>query len=73
MDPQFDLNAIVRQVLLGVWQTRFVNRPQPYAVQQPDGTYRWAYQALAPELLLAHLQGACTLALSSTDGAGRCR
>jgi hypothetical protein len=37
------------------FMTRFVNRRQPYAVQQEDGTYRWRYEALTPAIVLAHL------------------
>jgi hypothetical protein len=63
----------VRQPLLEAWQALLVNRAQPYALQQADGTYRWVYETLGPPLLLAHLRGDCTLALSSTDATGRCR
>jgi hypothetical protein len=55
------------------WWERFVNRPIPYAVQQKDGTYRWVYDPCTPALLSAHLQGALTLALASTDARGACR
>ncbi len=63
----------VSQALLEAWQALLVNRARPYALQQADGTYRWVYESLGPELLLAHLRGDCTLAASSTDAAGRCR
>jgi len=59
--------------LLERWWERFVNRPIPYAVQQEDGTYRWVYDPCTPALLSAHLQGALTLALASTDARGACR
>ncbi len=59
--------------LVQAFITRFVNRKQPYAVQQEDGTYRWRYEALTPTLVLGHLRGELTLALSSSDGAGMCR
>jgi hypothetical protein len=59
--------------LLTAWQRLVVNRSQPYAVQQADGTYRWVYEACTSHLLAAHLAGAITLALSCTDEAGRCR
>jgi hypothetical protein len=55
------------------WWERFVNRPIPYAMQQEDGTYRWVYNPCTPSLLSAHLQGALTLALASTDARGACR
>ena len=59
--------------LLRTWQRRFVNRPQPYAVQQPDGSYRWIHERCEPEALAAHLRGEWTLALSSTDTKARCK
>jgi TOTE conflict system, Archaeo-Eukaryotic Primase domain len=59
--------------LLERWWERFVNRPIPYAVQQEEGTYRWVYGPCTPALLSAHLQGAVTLALASTDARGACR
>ena len=59
--------------LLRAWQRRFVNRPQPYAVQQPDGTYRWIHERCVPGDLAAHLQGEWTLALSSIDAKARCK
>jgi hypothetical protein len=59
--------------LLERWWERFVNRPIPYAVQQEDGTYRWVYDPCTPALLSAHLQGALTVALASTDACGSCR
>jgi hypothetical protein len=59
--------------LLRAWRGRFVNRPQPYAVQQPDGTYRWIHAPCELEDLAAHLEGEWTLALSSTDRRARCK
>jgi hypothetical protein len=49
-----------------------VNRPYPYAVQQPDGTYRWIHALCELEDLAAHLDGEWTLALSSTDRQAPC-
>jgi hypothetical protein len=59
--------------LLTSWQRLVVNRSQPYALQQADGTYRWVYEACTPQLLGAHLAGEITLALSCTGEAGQCR
>ena len=59
--------------LLRAWRSRFVNRSQPYAVQQPDGSYRWIHERCELEELAAHLQGEWTLALSSTDAKPRCK
>jgi hypothetical protein len=59
--------------LLRAWRSRFLNRPQPYAVQQPDGTYRWIHAPCELEDLAAHLEGEWTLALSSTDRQARCK
>jgi hypothetical protein len=59
--------------LLTAWQRLIVNRSQPYALQQADGTYRWVYEACTSQLLSAHLAGEITLALSSTDAQGTCR
>jgi hypothetical protein len=64
--------AIPRR-LLTAWQRLVVNRSQPYALQQADGTYRWVYEECTPQLLQAHLAGEVTLALSSTDAHGGCR
>jgi hypothetical protein len=50
-----------------------VNRSQPYAVQQPDGTYRWVHASCKLQELAAHLEGEWTLALSSTDRHARCK
>jgi hypothetical protein len=61
------------EALLSGFAARFVNRLRPYAVQQEDGTYRWRYEDLTPEVLMAHLRGETTLALSSSDEVGRCR
>ena len=59
--------------LLDAWRQLWVNRSQPYALQQADGTYRWVRRMLTDELLRAHLAGDTTLALSSTDARGWCR
>src|SRR6516164_11336448 len=59
--------------LLEGWRRTFVNRGQPYAVQQADGTYRWRQEACGRDVLAGHLSGALTLALSSTDARGWCR
>lgn len=59
--------------MVEAFMDRFVNRKQPYAVQQEDGTYRWRYESLTPADVLAHLRGELTLALSSSDGASLCR
>ncbi len=59
--------------LLQGWLRLFVNRSQPYALQQPDGSYRRIYEPCAPALLARHLAGELTLALSSTDTRGWCR
>jgi hypothetical protein len=59
--------------LLEAFATRFVNRTRPYAMQERDGTYRWDYQTLGIETIAAHVRGELTLALSSSDEAGRCR
>ena len=66
---QFSLPVTV----LRAWRSRFMNRPQPYAVQQPDGSYRWIHELCALEELAAHLDGDWTLALSSTDTKARCK
>ncbi len=55
--------------LLG-WERLLVNRAQPYAVQQEDGSYRWVKESCTLDLLREHLAGRVTLALSSLDEAG---
>lgn len=67
------LPLALTQTLLRAWERRLVNRALPYAVQQPDGTYRWRYQACTLDDLAAHLYGETTLALSCTDGRGHCK
>ncbi len=52
------------------WIALFANRVQPYALQQPDGSYRWVYEDSTPHLAAAHLAGEVTLAFSSTDARG---
>jgi len=59
--------------LAGRWMALFANRTRPYAVQQPDGSYRWVYEELTPKLVAAHLAGESTLALSSLDARGAAR
>ena len=59
--------------LLRAWRRCFVNRPQPYAVQQPEGSYRWVHAECDLEELRAHLDGEWTLALSSSDKKARCK
>jgi TOTE conflict system primase-like protein len=61
------------QLLLLEWERRFLTRRQPYARQQEDGSYRWAFQRLDRLALLAHLQGKETLALASRDELDQCR
>jgi hypothetical protein len=58
--------------LLG-WERLLVNRPQPYAVQQDNGSYRWVHEPCTLDLLRAHLNGTITLALSSLDESGGAR
>jgi hypothetical protein len=55
------------------WEHLWVNRAVPYATQQADGTYRWVYAPCDTALLVAHLRGDITLAVSSSDECGRCR
>ncbi len=59
--------------LLAAWRRLLVNRPQPYAVQQVDGSYRWVDEPCTLDLLAAHLRGEITLALASADAQGMCR
>ncbi len=59
--------------LLAAWQRLLVNRSQPYAVQQPDGSYRWIEAQCTLDVLAAHLRGEVTLALASADAQGMCR
>jgi len=67
-EVRLDLEALIRD-----WERAFVNRARPYAVQQDDGSYRWAFRECDARALRAHLSGTETLALSSTDGRVRCR
>jgi len=55
------------------WMALFANRTRPYAVQQLDGSYRWIYEELTPQLVAAHLSGELTLACSSSDARGCAR
>ncbi len=65
--------TIIDPDLLEAWRQLWINRSQPYALQRVDGAYRWVHQPLTDALLLAHLAGDATLALSSTDARGWCR
>ncbi len=60
-------------MLLAAWQKLIVNRSQPYAVQQKDGSYRWVEEQCTRDLLAAHLRGEITLALASADAQGGCK
>jgi len=51
----------------------FLNRSLPYALQQRDGAYHWIYQRCRTRVVQAHLDGGCTVAVSSADEAGWCR
>ncbi len=55
------------------WVALFANRARPYAMQQADGSYRWVYKEMMPQLVAAHLAGELTLASSSTDTRGYTR
>src|SRR5690242_12710072 len=71
MSDSHQANAIpFPPALLQGWRDAFVNRDRPYALQQADGAYRWAYEICTLELLAAHLAGDLTLALSSTNERG---
>jgi hypothetical protein len=59
--------------LLEGWRRLLVNRSQPHAVQQSDGTYRWREELCDLDVLARHLAGGLTLALSSTDARGLCK
>jgi hypothetical protein len=67
---QTGLQPYLASALLEGWLRAFLNRAQPYAVQQPDGTYRWVYEDCTAAVLAAHVAGDLTLALSSTDARG---
>jgi hypothetical protein len=56
--------------LLEAWRGLWVNRTQPYARQQADGSYRWVYAPCDLAVLRGHLTGEHTIALSSTDARG---
>jgi hypothetical protein len=60
-------------LLAGGWFTRFVNRTSPYALQQPDGSYRWVYEDVTRDLLARHLAGEVTLALASANAQAQTR
>jgi hypothetical protein len=59
--------------LLDAWGQLWINRAEPYALQQEDGTYRWIYTPCDATVLAAHLAGNATLALSSFGADGSCR
>ncbi len=68
-----DMREEVQQEVLPLaerWMALFANRARPYAVQQADGSYRWVYEEVTPQLVAAHLTGELTLAFSSTDARG---
>ncbi len=59
--------------LLPAWLALFLNRAQPYARQQEDGSYRWVHAPCDVRVLARHLRGEETIALAALDEAGRCR
>jgi len=71
--PTSPVAAALAPTLLEGWLRLFLNRARPYALQQPDGAYRWVYEDCTAALVAAHLAGEQTLALSSTDARGWCR
>jgi len=58
--------------LLPAWLALFLNRAQPYARQQEDGSYRWVHAPCDVRVLARHLRGEETIALAALDEAGRC-
>jgi hypothetical protein len=56
--------------LVRAWRGMLSNRTKPYAVQVPDGTYRWIERRCRLVTLADHLAGLRTVALSSLDQAG---
>jgi len=67
--PRQEVTLHIRTDLFSLaedWLQLFANRAQPYALQQPDGSYRWVYEDCTPEVVAAHLAGELTLACSST-------
>jgi hypothetical protein len=70
--PHAEVLPDVEALVCG-WVALLVNRAQPYALQQQDGTYRWVFRSLDTRALRAHLAGTHTIALSSLDEGGRCR
>lgn len=74
MTPSLSTSLVMpSQELFAEFVARFAHLTRPHALQQADGTYHWVYEELTPALLAAHLRGDTTLALSSSDKAGRCR
>jgi hypothetical protein len=59
--------------LLPAWLALFLNRAQPYARQQEDGSYRWVHAPCDVRTLARHLRGEETIALAALDKVGRCR
>jgi hypothetical protein len=73
MSEEMSEERATLDALLTAFAARMVQRPRPFAIQIKDGSYRWVYADLTPDLLLDHLDGDLTLALSSSDGQGHCR
>ena len=59
--------------LVHAYRGMFLNRTRPYARQRDDGSYRWLFQPCDQTVLVAHLAGDVTIAVSSLDEAGKCR
>jgi TOTE conflict system primase-like protein len=61
------------ETLLRAWESRFLNRVTPHALQRPDGSYRWVFRRCDPTVVARHLGGELTLAVASLDAGGGCR
>jgi hypothetical protein len=72
MNDHMSTEAMTLESLLAAFAGRLVQRARPFAVQVEDGSYRWVYADVTPDVLLDHLDGDVTLALSSSDGQGQC-
>jgi hypothetical protein len=72
-DDDFSGEMLVPPDLLDAWGHLWINRGEPYALQQEDGTYRWIYEPADAAVLAAHLAGSSTIALSSLGEDGSCR
>ncbi len=59
--------------LVHAYRGMFLNRTTPYVRQRDDGSYRWLFQPCDQKVLVAHLAGEVTIAVSSLDEAGKCR